>query len=53
MDTGNLLLGGMFVAPFLGDRGFDWRLAVTGVVGWIALFGLACGLLYHRRGEHI
>ena len=50
MDTGNLVLGGLVVAQFFGAGGFDWRLALAGLVIWLALFGMAGWLLYSAEG---
>jgi hypothetical protein len=50
MDTGNLVLGGLVLAQFLGDKAFDWRLAGAGGALWLFCFALASWLLYSRRG---
>jgi hypothetical protein len=40
-DAANLVLGALLLGQFLSDRGFSLTLASAGIVGWLALFGLA------------
>jgi hypothetical protein len=40
-DAANLVLGVLALGQFVGGHAFSVRLALAGIVGWLALFGAA------------